>query len=77
MRPESKAVESLPDFTSQGRQCQVATGTDGKPVELHKSAYKKLTKKSDFDSNSMSSIGFGEGRNKAGCEQNNRNIKPL
>ena len=42
---ESKAVESLPDFSSQGRQRQVATGTDGKPAELQKSAYKKLTKK--------------------------------
>ena len=41
---ESKAVESLPDFTSQGKQGQIATGTDGKPVELPKDAYKKLTK---------------------------------
>ena len=27
---ESDAVESLPDFSSQSRQRQVATGTDGK-----------------------------------------------
>lgn len=39
---ESEAVESLPDFSSQGKHSQVATGTDGKPVELHKSAYKKI-----------------------------------
>ena len=39
---ESEAVESLPDFSSQGRQRQAATGTDGKPIELHKSAYKKI-----------------------------------
>ncbi len=74
---ESEAVESLPDFSSQGRQRQVATGTDGKPVEHHKSAYKKLAKKSDFDCNSMSSIGFGEGQNQTACEQNSGDVKPL
>jgi integrase len=74
---ESKAVESLPDFTSQGRKRQSATGTEGKPLELHKRAYKKLTKKSYFDCNSMSSIGFGEGQNMTGCEQNRGNNKPL
>ena len=42
---ESEAVESLPDFSSQGRQRQVATGTDGKPAELSKSAYKPAYKK--------------------------------
>jgi hypothetical protein len=74
---ESKAVGSLPDFTSQGKQSQIATGTDGKLVELPKGAYKKLTKKFDFDSNSMSSIGFGEGQNNSGGEQNSLNYKPL
>jgi len=46
---ESEAVESFPDFSSQGWQKQVATGTDGKPDELPKRAYKKPAKKSDFD----------------------------
>jgi len=45
---ESDAVESMPDFSSKGRQRQAATGTDGKPSELtkiaYKPAYKKLTK---------------------------------
>ncbi len=74
---ESEAVESMPDFSSQGRQRQVATGTDGKPTELHKSAYKKLAKKSDFDCNSMSSIGSDEGQSQTGYEQNSGNVKPL
>ena len=38
---------------------------------------KALTKKSDFDCKSMSSIGFGEGQKQTGCEQNNNNPKPL
>ncbi len=74
---ESEAVESLPDFSSQGRQRQVATGTDGKPVEPHKSAYKKLAKKSDFDSKPMSLIGFGERQKQSDYEQNSGNAKPL
>jgi hypothetical protein len=68
-------VESLPDFTSQGRQCQVATGTDGKPVELNKSAYKKLAKKSYFDCNSMSSVGgVGDAGDPAGDYTNQTDI---
>jgi len=47
----SKAVESLPDFSFQGNQGQVATGTDGKPAGHTEGAYKKLAKKSDFDRN--------------------------
>ncbi len=48
---ESKAVESLPDFSFQGNQRQVATGTDGKPAGHTGGAYKKLAKKSDFNGN--------------------------
>ena len=42
---ESEAVESMPDFSSQGRQRQIATGTNGKPAEFSKSAYKPAYKK--------------------------------
>ncbi len=42
---ESEAVESLPDFSSRGGQRQVATGTDGKPDNQAKNAYKPAYKK--------------------------------
>jgi len=55
---ESEAVESMPDFSSQGRHRQVATGTDDLPVDgAYKPAYKKLAKKADFDGQRLSAIG--------------------
>ena len=71
---ESKAIANLPDLSLPSKQNQKATGTDDLAVD---GAYKKLAKKSDFDCNSMSSIGFGEEQHKTRCEQNSGNVKPL
>ncbi len=48
---ESEAIANLPDFSLKNGQRQVSTGTDGKPEGHTESAYKKLTKKSDFNRN--------------------------
>ncbi len=77
---ESEAVAGLPDLSLPSKEAQkaAATGTDDLPVDgTYKPAYKKLAKKSDFDCNSMSSIGFGEGQNQTACEQNSEDVKPL
>ncbi len=78
---ESEAVESMPDFSSQGRQRQVATGTDDKPVELHKSAYKpaykKLTKKAYFDGQRLSAIGSDAVEEQCNISQNKGEANPL
>ncbi len=71
---ESEAIANLPDLSLPSKQNQRATGTDDLAVD---GAYKKLAKKSDFDCNSMSSIGFGEEQHKTRCEQNSGNVKPL
>ncbi len=78
---ESEAVESMPDFSSQGRQRQVATGTDGKPAELsknaYKPAYKKLTKNAYFDGQSLSSIGSDAVQEQCNISQNKGEANPL
>ena len=60
---ESEAVAGLPDLSLPSKQSQKATGMDNLSVD---GAYKKLAKKSDFDCNSMSSVGFGEGQGQLG-----------
>jgi len=51
---QSQAIEGLPDLSMPSRESAVKTGTDDKSAD---SAYKKLTKKSDFLSNSLSLSG--------------------
>ncbi len=72
---ESEAVESMPDFSSQGRQRQVATGTDGKPAEpprnAYKPAYKKLAKKADLDGCRLSSFGNESREGRRGADSHN------
>mgnify|MGYP006959939603 CR=1 FL=1 len=53
---ESEAVAGMPDLSLPSKEAQkaVATGTDDLPVDgAYKPAYKKLAKKTDFDSNRM------------------------
>ena len=40
-------------------------------------AYKKLAKKADFEGNSVSLIGFGEGQNQTAYEQNSKSVNAL
>ncbi len=54
---ESEAVKSLPDLSLPSRESLRASGTDKKAVETDSSAYKKLTKKSYFNSLSRSPFG--------------------
>ncbi len=57
----------MPDFSSRGGQRQVATGTDGKPDNQAKSAYKpdykKLAKNAYSGLQQSSMNGTEEGRN--------------
>jgi hypothetical protein len=75
---ESQAIENLPDLPLTGiSQSHKATGTDDRPVDACNSAYKILTKKSDFDRNSLSSIG-NTGSPEAGSKAEIHKIcKPL
>jgi len=78
---ESEAVESMPDFSSQGRQRQVATGTYSKPAELSKSAYKpaykKLAKNPYFDGQRLSAIGSDAVQEQCNISQNRGEANPM
>jgi len=67
----------MPDFSSQGRQRQSATGTDGKPAEPSKSAYKKLAKNAYSDSNAMSLNGTDDETEQSNIDQHPEQSKPL
>ena len=79
---ERAALEKLPEMpgTDQKENNQAValkTGTDNLPINNAVGDYKKLTKKSDFDSNQMSSVGFSEGKDKIALEQNSKNANLL
>ena len=71
----------MPDFSSQGRQRQVATGTDGKSAELsknaYKPAYKKLTKNAYLDGQRLSAIGSDGVQEQCNISQNTGEANPL
>ena len=75
---ESEAIENLPDLSLPSRKSQRATGTDDAVVEsAYKPAYKKLTKKADFEGNSMSLIGSSQAGELSNIPQNVEGSKSL
>jgi len=74
---ESQAVENLPNLSLPSKGSQKATGTDNLPVGAYKCAYKKLTKNSDFDRKSMSSVGCGQKGESSNIEKKSQDGKPL
>ena len=75
---ESEAIENLLDLSLPSKEKQRATGTDDMPVDsAYKCAYKKLAKKSDFDSNPMSSLGFDDRQKINQHTQTDETTKPL
>ena len=77
---ESDAVAKMPDLSLPSKQNQkaVVTGTDDMPVDsAYKPAYKKLTKNSDFEGNSMSAFGSDVVQEHLNISQNKGKAKPL